>query len=285
MRDGEWSLAVQQHGSYSQPAPEHIVDGHTCVESRPGEMFAVTVKFHGQGMYVIDLLVDGKSAAGKRVIDATGETAWRGTFHHYSGFEKLSESQLVISKFTYSHTDLSDDGGATENAGSGMATQPVNWSHGKITLLVYPARKSMLTKQQVQTPGVTHNPDLSKPAAMSEKDMIKGGHTLSATGGTKIFSNSKRSNLYVGQFYVQRTSLVPVQEISIFYRDSFFLGLRGDPSKLLDPNFRTPASSAAPGSSGESVKRERDYSVKRERGGAGSSAGAPSKQPKVIDLV
>ena len=73
----------------------------------------------------------------------------------------------------------------TFTLGSGIASAPADWSRGVITLRVYGG-----VRQQIYADvnSVGHTPDLRGPSAVSEKSMVKGGHSASAGAGNKTFS-------------------------------------------------------------------------------------------------
>ena len=77
--------------------------------------------------------------------------------------------------------------------------------------------------------------------------MVKGGHSASASSSRdKSFSTAFQWR--AGQSYVEKAPGDPLQqELKIFYRDSFFLMLKGDESKLLDDPAAQDASQADAG--------------------------------------
>lgn len=238
MRDGVWSLEVLVDGTVQ---PEHTVEGHTCIEARPGKQFKVRVTYHGAGMHQIDLLVDGKSASGRKMVDATGTTSHPRTEVSFDGFVKRKDAEKVTSAFVYEQSRATDSDGAGEDAGSGLASAPVDWSRGLLALRIYRGYRQVVA---ADTNAADHNPDMSRAAALSEKAMIKGGHSASVASGSKCFSATTLWR--AGESYVDAPlGDAPEQELRLYYRDSFFLLLRGDESKVVDKGAEGDASQSS----------------------------------------
>merc|ERR1712060_267517 len=74
---------------------------------------------------------------------------------------------------------------------------------------------------------------MRRSSALAESAMVKGGHSASAAAGSKSFS---ASHLWLaGQSFIGPAQGDPLEtELSLYYRDSFFLLLRGDASKVAD---------------------------------------------------
>ncbi|EOD11660.1 hypothetical protein EMIHUDRAFT_437594 [Emiliania huxleyi CCMP1516] len=232
VRQGDWELQVILNG---EAQPEHVIDGHHIVEARPGAKFSIEVTFHGEGTCAFDVELDGKKVDAMHAVDTTGQAPrMAGRKHIYAGFVKRNEGQAITSEFQYSHTRVEEGEGGGEGAGSGIASAPVDWSRGIITLRV---RQGYAFEVKQDQHGISHQPDLAGPrASASERDMVKGGHSATAAASSsKAFGSN-------GQWKAGEWCVGPVQgapelaELTLNYRDSFFLLLKGDKAKLLDPD-------------------------------------------------
>ena len=229
MRDGKWTFEVLMD---DKAQPEHVIEGHTCVEAVPGKNFKVRVEYAGEEMHQVDLLLDGKSTTGRTAIDGSGETTRPSRKGVWTGWEKTRDGQKICSSFVYAKTSISDASSEGDSSGHGLASAPNDWTHGRITMQIYGGRKMVLQHDAYER---DHDPDQSgQRAAMSEAKMVKGGHSATAAAGRdKKFSSG--ATWRAGEAYVGRMPDDAVQrELTIFYRDSFFLMLKGDESKLLD---------------------------------------------------
>ena len=224
VRQGDWELKVILNG---EAQPEHVIDGHHIVEARPGAKFSIEVTFHGEGTCAFDVELDGKKVDAMHAVDTTGQAPrMAGRKHIYAGFVKRNEGQAITSEFQYSHTRVEEGEGGGEGAGSGIASAPVDWSRGIITLRV---RQGYAFEVKQDQHGISHQPDLAGPrASASERDMVKGGHSaIAAASSSKAFGSN-------GQWKAGEWCVGPVQgapelaELTLNYRDSFFLLLKGD---------------------------------------------------------
>lgn len=225
VRQNKWELIVLDEQGNRQP--EHAVDGRPVVEARPGAKFTVRVIYHGVGLYQIELFLDGKSVSGRKCIDGAGVTTFPTSQCDFIGWKKSEGGATVHSDFVYEETSPAD---GDEDAGGGIASGPVDWTRGVITLRVHSGMRNVV---MFDIHSADHNPNLSKTEALSEKAMVKGGHSASAAAGAKTFSTAYTWR--TGQSYVAPAPGDPLEhEMSLFYRDSFFLLLRGDASKVAD---------------------------------------------------
>ena len=82
MREGKWELLVLVDG---KPLPEHIIsDGRQerhCVEAQPGAQFVVKVMYHGKGMHIIDVLLDGEAVSSRLAAACAKQDSTAG--HHH----------------------------------------------------------------------------------------------------------------------------------------------------------------------------------------------------------
>ena len=230
MRDGKWTMEVlDEHGTAH---PEHMIDGRTVVESVPGKKFKIRVEFHGDGMHQLELYIDGKSPAGRRAIDKTGTTKNRGSAWTFSAWEKMRDGQKICSSLVYAKTSTSDGAAGEGDSGHGLASAPNDWTHGCFKVCIHTGVRCVLDRDMHSR---NHDPDQSgQRAAMSEAKMVKGGHSATAAAGRdKDFGSTAMWR--AGDAFVGEAPGDPLeQELTIFYRDSFFLMLKGDESKLLD---------------------------------------------------
>lgn len=228
MRDGKWTFEVLLDGAVQ---PEHVIEGRTVVESVPGKKFSLRAVYHGSEMNCIDVLVDGKSPAGRLAIDATGTTSHKHTSHTIEAWEKTRDGQKVKSSLIYAKTSTSDAASDEGDGGHGLASAPNDWTRGCFTLRVHAGERKLL--QDDFHP--SHDPDQSgQGSSMAEAAMVKGGHSATAAAAAdKSFASAGK--LRAGTYVVSELPGNPIeQEVKIFYRDSFFLMLKGDESKLLD---------------------------------------------------
>ena len=234
MRNGKWELQVLD--DQGQQQPEHTVDGRAVVEARPGVKFIVRAVSHGGDMYQVELFLDGKSVSGRKCIDGAGTTTFASSQVDFTGWKKSEGGAQVVSDFVYEQSSSAD---GDEDAGGGIASAPADWTRGVITLRVHSGVQRVV---QSDTHSADHNPDLTRTEALSEKAMVKGGHSASAAAGSKSFSTAYTWR--AGQSFVAPAPGDPLeQEMSLYYRDSFFLLLRGDASKVAD----TPVASSDAG--------------------------------------
>jgi len=225
VRHGKWELLVLD--DQGQQQPEHTVDGRSVVEARPGLKFVVRAIYHGVGLYQVELFLDGRSVSGRKCIDGAGTTTFPASQVDFNGWKKSEGGAQVVSDMIYEQSSSAD---GDEDAGGGIASAPADWTRGVITLRVHSGARNVV---QYDTHSADHNPDLRKTEALSEKAMVKGGHSASAAAGSKSFSTAYTWR--AGQSYVAVAPGDPLeQEVSVYYRDSFFLLLRGDASKVAD---------------------------------------------------
>ena len=157
--------------------PEHVIEGRTVVESVPGKKFSLRATYHGSEMNCIDVLVDGKSPAGRLAIDATGTTSHKHTSHTIEAWEKTRDGQKVKSSLIYAKTSTSDAASDEGDGGHGLASAPNDWTRGCFTLRVHAGERKLL--QDDFHP--SHDPDQSgQGSSMAEAAMVKGGHSASA---------------------------------------------------------------------------------------------------------
>lgn len=227
MRDGNWELHVKVDGVKQ---PEHLIDGRVCVEAIPSAKFSVQVKYYGSGMHQLELLLDGKPCTSRMAVDGTGTTSYANTQVTFEGWVKIQDGQKVMSEFVFEKSRAAEGGDDDgENAGCGMASAPADWTRGIITLRVHSGVRWVLPHDM---PPADHIPDLSSSGTLSERVMVKGGHSASAGAGAKRFSTHMWR---AGQSCVTKAPGDPLElELSMYYRDSFYLMVNGDPSKVAD---------------------------------------------------
>jgi len=225
MRIKQWDIEVLCRGAVQQ---EHTIEGHTCVEARPKEEFSVKVRYHGRAMHQVELFIDGESVSGRKCIDGTGSTTFPCAEVLFEGWQKIKDGHVVTSNFMY-ETSSSADG--DEDAGSGLGSAAADWSRGVITLKVH---AGIMQTVFACTPSASHSGRQPQQAALSERAMVKGGHSATAGRSAKKSFGSTHT-WQPGETYVAAAAGDPLEEeMNLFYRDSFFLLLRGDASKVVD---------------------------------------------------
>jgi len=257
MREGKWTLEVKVDGG---TLPEHDVEGRTCVESQPGSAFVVEACYQGSEMHQCELLVDGKVVSGRQYVDGTDTV----TFPHrqvtFKGWEKSQDGDVVRSAFLFQETTTAGDN--DDDAGSGLASAPADWTRGVITLRVFGGARQMV---HVDCNSMNHAPDLRKASAVTEKTMVKGGHSASAGAGDKTFA--KQHVWRAGQSFVGRAPDDPLEsELHIYYRDSFWLMLRGDKDKVMDAgqSYEAPVSAGVT-QARSAARRQADTTARLKR--------------------
>ena len=277
MREGKWELLVLVDG---KPLPEHIIwDGRKerhCVEAQPGAQFVVTVIYHGNEMHVIDVLVDGEAVSSRLMIDRTGTTnVDQGKECRIAHWIKRKDGTERRSDLVFAKTEV--DGAGDTDTGIGMAAVIDDWSRGFISLRVYAGKRRILKEDKFPA---NHQPEISKKRTLSEVRMVKGGHSATASAGKKYFATSHVFRK--GQILVSRASDAP-REMKIYYRDSFFLLLKGDKSKVIDRSLMTDLGSCSDGiiMAQENLRRYIETTQQLAKRHNTASDG----KPQVIDLT
>lgn len=220
-------------------------------------------------MHVVELLLDGKQVCPGYQIDPEGVTSYPGRKVTFHGWQKSEHGNTVSSDFVYERSSAADE--ADDDAGSGLASGAVDWSRGVLSLRVHAGVKLVF---EHDTYGAQHNPDMTRARSLSEKAMIKGGHSASAGAGAKHFS--QKAPWRAGQVGVSRAPGGPCQpDMNIYYRDSFFLLLRGDESKVRDTG--TAQSDAGFSQKGARVRNNVRKAAETEK--------ALSKRPKMNEVI
>lgn len=263
-----------------KPLPEHIIsDGRQerhCVEAQPGAQFVVKVMYHGKGMHIIDVLLDGEAVSSRLMIDRTGTTnVDQGKECRVAHWIKRQDGSECRSDLVFAKTEV--DGAGVTNTGIGMAAVINDWSRGFISLRVYAGKPRILKEDKFPA---NHDPYIIKKRTLSEVRMVKGGHSATASAGKKYFTSS---HVYrKGQILVRRASDAP-REMKIYYRDSFFLLLKGDKSKVIDRSMMTDLESCSDGiiMARENLRRYIETTQQLAKRHKTASDG----KPQVIDLT
>lgn len=153
VRAGKWELQVLCRGG--ERLAEHEIDSHWCVASRPQEPFTVKASYHGTGMYLVEILIDGKKVAARRGIDADRRTSRPTTSWEATGWEKAEAGSTTVQEFLFEKARESGDGEEEAGRPAGM----MQWDKGVITLRVYAGRPLQIT---ADTHGASHSADLRK---------------------------------------------------------------------------------------------------------------------------
>ena len=292
MRDGKWELQVLCD---DELLPEHTIEGRACVEARPGCKFAVRVKYEGTELHQIECFVDEKSVTGRQGIDGAHCTTYPNTESTFKQWRKSQDGQAIKSDLIFEESRTAD--GGNEDAGSGLASGPADWTRGAICVRVHGGVKHTLDRDAY---AASNNPDMSRASALSERAMVKGGHSASAgedilptspctlpcldlIGAGTIGSAGVGSKQFAqeykwraGQSFVAPAPGDPLQlELKVYYRDAFFLLLRGDESKVKD----VPTAESDAGYSNGVVKARNAARKVVETGKA------LAKRPKVASAV
>ena len=222
MRHGKWQLSVLVDG---EPLKEHEIDGHTCVTSLPGREFSVLAEHHGTGLFQVEVLIDGKKVAARRGIDCDHATSRPSRSYEAKGWEKSEGGSCVTHSFKFEKpVGGGEDQDEDESRPAGRVPVWERAGRGSITLRAYFGTAQHVAHDSMP---VSHRADLSKAAAVSEVQAVKDGLGASAGKGETKFTNI--SAWRAGEVCVGRAEGDPLAaEVTIFYRDSFFMLLHED---------------------------------------------------------
>jgi len=224
VRVGDWRLEVHVRGA---ALPEHTIDDHACVTTSPGDTFEIFASYEAQDvlhqeMFQVEMLIDGKVVAARRCIDGTRTTTNAGVECTFKGWEKSEAGQRSVRAFIFEKAQ--SRAGDDEDGDARPAAAANQWTHGRITLRVHAGQPFRIHQD---TAPQSHKADLRKADAIDEKSMVKAG--LSSSAGAGHVSFEQVPMWRAGETSVGQAPGDPiVVELSLYYRDSFFMLLQED---------------------------------------------------------